>query len=214
MATTRHKLYEQIVRIATGSDQAMASSFERMEVMEAMGQVINKLLKTEAYTAMGDGDVPPNGFVIATYDNVAITQYKTNFSQLILPATPIRLPRNMGVFHIGPVDDPFTSWIPVPSGLYQMISSEPLISDVLGQKSYEVHGNKVTFTSDLTADLITAALVKLVVMDISAYTDFDPLPIPAEMEIDVITGTLEVLGIKVPENDKVDPISESKPVQQ
>jgi hypothetical protein len=217
MATTRHKLYEQIHRILTGGDQAVASPFERLEIIEAIGQVINSLLKAESYAGMTDGDIPPSGLILAHYGGIAVAQYKTNYALATLPAVPVRLPKNMGVFSIGPTDDPFCSYIPVPAGLYQMISEEPLISDVLGQVAYEIRGNKVVFTTNIVAasPSVTAVDMVLVVMDISTLSDTEPLPIPAEMEVQVITGVLQLLGIKPPTNDKVDPVTENKiPVQQ
>lgn len=215
MATTRYKITEQILRLAKGRDASMASTLKHDEVVELVNQVINKRLKVESYAILNEkeltGDIVPNGLVIASYENIAVTQYKTNYSKCTLPATPVRLPKGMGVYHIGGENDPFNSYIPVPAGLWQMVSREPLISDLLGQIGYEVIGNKeVLFTSDLTSltPAVTEVAMRLVVMDISQYTDYEALPVPADMEVDIIRDVLEVLGIKQPADDIVDPISE------
>lgn len=212
MATTKYKIAEQIGRLAKGSDIPAASSLKRQEINELVGQVINQLLKVESYKILNEqtGDIVPHGLVIATYDPVAVTAYKTNYSKATLPATPVRLPKGMGVYHIGGVNDPFNSHIPVPPGLFQMVSEEPLISDLLGQYAYEVHGNEVIWTKNLTTETpaITEVMMRLVVMDISEYDDFAPLPIPADMEIDVIGGVLKILGVKQQPDNKVDPVTE------
>lgn len=210
MPTTKYKISEQILRILKGSDNPNASRTEQEEVTELVGQVINKLLKVEHYQSMTDGDVAPNGFVIATYTAIVVTQYLTNYATCTLPAMPVKLPKDMGLFHIGSPTDPFTSYIPVPSGIYQMVSEEPLISDVLGQVAYERFGLQVIFTTDITTAVpaITTVTIRLVVMDVSQLTDYDPLPIPADMEISVITGVLQILGVEPPPDNKVDPVAE------
>ncbi len=216
MPTTKYKLAEQIGGILRGSDLSAGSSLELPEIMELVGQVINGLLKTEQYNVMNEmaatGSIVPTGLVIATYDNVAVSAYKTDYSIATLPATPVRLPKGMGVFHIGGVNSPFDSYIPVEPGMLQMVSGEPLISDVLGQVAYEVHGNSVVFNKNLTTQspAVTAVFMRLVVMDISAYSDFDPLPIPADMEEKVITGVLKILGMKQEPASVVDPVTDNK----
>ena len=216
MASTKYKISEQIIRLLKGSDQPAASSLEQPEVQQLVGQVINRLLKIESYEILNDraltGDIIPTGLVIATYEDVAVTTYKTNYASCTLPAVPVRLPKGMGVFHIGGVNDPFTSYIPIPAGLHQMISEEPLISDLLGQIGYEVYGNLVVFTRDITVDspAVENVMIRLVVMDVSQLDERDPLPIPASMEADVITEVLKIFGVQAPPDNKVDPVSETK----
>lgn len=209
---TKRGLAEQIIRIIKGSDNPLASSIEFPEVFLLIGQVVNKLLKIEAYTQMNEGDIPPNGLALATYDNQAVSAYKTDYSKVTLPAVPVRLPKNMGVFHISKTDDPFNPFIPIPSGMFGMIRGEAMISDLLGQIGYEVNGNQVIFTKNLLAEspAVSEVLIRLVVLDVSQLTEYDPLPIPADFEIQVITGVLEILGIKQKPDNKVDPISETK----
>lgn len=212
MPTTKFKISEQVIRILKGSDNPNASKVRIQEVIELIGQVVNKLLKAEHYVQMNEGDVVPNAYILATYENVPVTQYKINYSKATLPAVPVRLPKNMGVFHISKTDDPFNPFIPVPSGIFTMVSAEPLISTVLGQIAYEVYGNLIVFTTDLTTAVpaITEVMIRLVVMDVSQLTDYDPLPIPADMEVDVIAGVLKLLGIQAEPENKVDVATETK----
>lgn len=214
MPTTKYKISEQILSILKGSDNPQASSVEMPEVTEMVGQVCNRLLKVENYEVLNDrsGDITPNGLSIATYDAVEVSSYKSRYSTCTLPAMPVRMPKGMGVYHIGHPDDPFTSFIPIPPGIFQMVSEEPLISDVLEQVGYEVHGNLVVFTKDLTgmSPAITEVMIRLVIVDISQLSDFDPLPIPASMEVDVISEVLKIFGVQAAPDNKVDPVSESK----
>lgn len=222
MATTYYKLSEQIIRILKGSDRPVSIAPHPLEVKEMIGQVINQLLKVEGYNSLNDralvdvGDIVPHNLIIATYDNVAVATYKNDYSSLTLPAMPVALPKGMGLFHIGGNDDPFNSYIPIPAGLYQMVSEEPLITDLLGQIGYERHGSLVVFTEDLTARVpaITSVSLKLIVYDLSTYSDYDMLPVPADMEATIISEVLKLLGVQQAPDNKVDPVSEQGKPQQ
>ena len=71
-------------------------------------------------------------------------------------------------------------------GQYGLVAALPGISDFLGQIGYETVGNQAIFHRDITIDGITAVYMRLVVMDLSKYDDYAPLPIPADMESVVV----------------------------
>lgn len=212
---SKYSLAEQIIERAKGAPENQATFMDQPSVQLAIGQVVNAMLKLEAFENLNVkeefGDLVPAGLCMATYENVAINTYKTNYSKLTLPAMPVKLPKDIGCFHIGA--DPFNSWIPIPQGLFQMLAREPLISDVLGQVAYERNGYDVVFTKNLpgqTPAITSAAFVKLLVVDISLLSEFDPLPIPADMEDTVITEVLKRFGIMPPPNNVVDPVADTK----
>lgn len=182
---TIYRLAEECFRLIEGGNPAVASSISINELKIACGQVINQLLKVE-YLQINSkiGEVIPNGSVLGLY-TVPVTKYKDR-SQASLPIKPIKLPRNMGVFSIFPEDEPDKEFIPLQMGQYSLIRSQVGFNDLLGQVGYEVYGDKVIFTKDLTIPRETVNVnMRLVVMDIAAYGDFDILPILPEMEIQV-----------------------------
>lgn len=184
MSTTRYKLIEQIRRrIATG-DPSSAFTPAVEEIREAINQVINSTLKTQFYTeTLAGGETIPEGHVLAYYENVAVTTWN-GISKSVLPAFPVKLPRNMGVYTITKTNDPFTSFIPVPTGQISFVQAQRGMSDLLGQIGYEVRGKEVWYNKDLLAQspAVTAVNMQLVVMDISRYNDYEPLPVQADME--------------------------------
>jgi hypothetical protein len=195
--TTRYKLEEQITRELKGGNTMGGRFPHKMEVFEAINQSINFLLKGEWFAGMNvDGQRVAEGLCLAFYDGITVESYK-NVSRATLPAMPILLPRNLGVYYIGPTNgtdssgssnDLDTPFIPIPAGLKAMLGTEPLISDLMGQYGYEVFGDKVIFTEDLTRESppITQVCMRLLVMDISEYSDYQTLPIPADMEPKII----------------------------
>lgn len=104
------------------------------------------------------------------------------------------------------------SFIPIPAGLQQMLKGEPLLSNLLGQIGYEAHGKDIIFTSDITVLGINYVQARLIVADVSTLGDFDLLPIPADMEIDIIKEVLGLLMARGQNDGLVDSGKDSKGV--
>lgn len=217
---TLYRLAEQAISLIEGGDQKAASSISFGEIKIAVGQVINTLLKTEYFnTNLKLGEVIPNGSVLALFENIAVTSYNGK-SRAELPVKPQMLPRGIGVFAIYPkyklngnyeLDKEF---IPLQMGQGGLLKSQPMISDLLGQVGYEVFGGSVIFTKDIKAlfpDVVLA--MRLAIMDISQYGDFDTLPLPPEYEWAVISEVYKMYSSQPIPNKIVDStVSEDKGV--
>lgn len=206
---TIQRLAEQAMNLIEGGDLAAASSVGYNELKIACGQVINAMLKAEYLTINGKlGEVIPNGSVICLYEGIEV-QSSNGKSQATLPIKPLKLPRNMGVWAVYPRytnDSNYEydkEFIPLQMGHGALIKSQPLLNDLLGQVGYENFGDKLVFTKDikqLFPDVVLA--MRLVVMDISLYSDFDMLPVPPEMEWDIITQVYKMYSTQ-PVPDKI-----------
>jgi len=215
---TLYSISEQVMSFLQGGDSPQAPKFEREEVKRAVVQVINGLIKTQHLTEeMAGGETIPDGSVLAEYDSVPVEKYK-NVSRATLPAMPVKLPLNMGIFHVSKTDDIINGFIPFEPGQLQMIGEEAMISDILGQIGYEPMGKYIIFNKDITTNQaeyrITEVYMKLVVKDLSLYGDFELLPIPSSMEFEVIMGTYQALTGQMPANKKVDVINKQPEVTQ
>lgn len=217
---TRYLLAEQAAKIIHGGDIGVSSDPSIGTLKIAVGQVINKLLKVDYMQSnIPMGELIPNGAVLGLYEGIAVESYNGK-SRASLPVKPQKLPRNMGVWAIYPkwetnedyqLDKEF---IPLQMGQGGLLKSQRLISDLLGQVGYEVFGDKVIFTKDLKAQSQNVVLaMRLVILDIDQYGDWDLLPIPPEMEADVVMAVVEMYkGQGIPDKT-VDPaVSEQKDV--
>jgi hypothetical protein len=199
--STKYRLAEQVQRILSGGDPSAGSRYDIREIMLVIGQVISKKLQLSHFElTVQAGETIPQGLMLATYGDgdVALTpeKYKT-VSKIKLPASPIHLPRNMGVYHIGPYDDPNCGYIPLQTGQFGQVRKLVGMSTLLGQVGYEVRGNEVVFTSDISD---TRIMMMLAVMNIDKYDEFQQLPIPEDMEADVIAATVELMKPRVEPN--------------
>ena len=186
---TRYRLAEQIFGIIEGGDPGAASSISINELIISVGQVINAKQKAEYF----DRNVPmgesiPNGTVLGLYQSVAVVQDGTGYSKCTLPIKPLNLPRNMGVWSVYPAGQQDKEFIPLQMGQINLLRSQPMINDLLGQVGYEVLGETLRFTQDLTNGGTQTATVdmRLAVLDMDQYDDYTMLPIPPEWEWDII----------------------------
>lgn len=219
---TRYSLAEAAASIIHGGKVGVASTPSINTLKVAVGQVINKLLKTDALQMNVNRDMAeriPNGCVLGMYEGIAVSEYNGK-SMATLPIKPMKLPRNMGVWGIYPkwqtngYYDFDKEFIPLQMGQGGLLKSQRLISDLLGQVGYEVFGDKVVFTRNLKAqsqDVVVA--MRLMILDIDQYGDWDLLPIPPEMEADVINAVVAMYAQQGIPDKTVDPsVSEQKNV--
>lgn len=218
---TKYLIGEQIRSRLNGGKGKEAAWADIREVYKAVEQVANSLTKAEAFKViLPAGETIPEGLSLVPYLNVPVTTYMGT-ARAKLPVMPARLIRNMGVFAIGPMkleaDTILNSqFIPVSMGQSSFLQAQPMISDLLGQVGYEVHGTDVIFLSDITAapNNITAVWMKLVVNDFSQYGDFDILPIPADMEADLVEQVYGRFASELAPDKIDDPIAiTQKPVK-
>ena len=71
---TRYRLSEQIFNLLEGGDPKVASSISMNEIIISVGQVVNKMLKTDYFERnIPMGETIPNGAVLGLYENISVT---------------------------------------------------------------------------------------------------------------------------------------------
>lgn len=103
MPTTKQRLAEQILYLLKNGYPKASSTIKLIDIKNNVEQVLNQMFKAEQFSVnMPNGETIPDGLSLLTYDSVPVTRYKNCLSRAQLPAMPIMLPRNMGVFHVSP----------------------------------------------------------------------------------------------------------------
>jgi hypothetical protein len=181
------RLSEEILRMLDGGQIQSASAVSANEVKIAIGQVANSLLKVDYLTVNAKlGETIANGTVLGLYEGITPTSYQTGKSKATLPIKPLKLPRNMGIFSVFLSHEPDNEFIPLQMGQRNLLASQPLINDLLGQVGYENFGLELVFTKDLPLLYPDKTLsMRLAIMDISEYGDYDVLPLLPEHEFQI-----------------------------
>lgn len=209
---TIYRLAESCLSLIEGGDPAAGSSLTFNEIKIACGNVINQLLKTEYFSVnVPTRETIPNGMCLGLYEDIDVFSYNGK-SKATLPIKPMKLPRNMGIWGIYPkysyqgVYEFDKEFIPLQMGQGALINSQPLVNDLLGQVGYENFGMDIIFTKDIKTIYpdITLAM-RLAIMDISLYGDYDPLPILPEQEWQVIQEVYKLYSTQAIPDKIVDP---------
>lgn len=182
---TIFRLAEECLKMLNGGEIQTATDVSLNEIKISIGQVCNSLLKIEHFQINEKmGEKIPNGSVLGLYEGIVPVSWVTGRSKCTLPIKPMKLPRNMGIFSVYRTNAPGDEFIPLQMGQSNLIKSQPMINDLLGQIGYESLGAlDISFTKDLPLLYPDETLsMRLAIMDVSQYGDFDILPILPEME--------------------------------
>ena len=191
--TTIAKLSEQISRIyARYIDKENPNTIvDKREVKLLVVDAIHTILgaKLASQSAKGFIDIPEA--LIATYTNIAVNNASSVYT-CTLPAQPVAASGDMGIYEV--FSDELNPFIPIPKQIMKVMQGTDL--GVLESKIgyFRSSNDKIRFTADPTVSTVT---MRLIINDISKYSDTDILPLPADYNLQVIELVLKTLGLGV-----------------
>lgn len=211
--TTLGALTERIMRLYK-PEMSDDADLEQREVELLVIDSLNALLKmTRMKENMYESDFMPPHALIATYENIPVVEYtaQTTYSTLTLPAYPISLPRDMGIWRIYQKGNVFQQFIPVQSGMLEFYikNKTTSIEQLLGSGdliAYELlDRDTVIFYADnqKVGGVAGTVNVQLLIVDPSNMTEYDNLPAPADMQESIVIRVMEILRGRNPQRDVV-----------
>lgn len=196
--TTKNILAEQIQRLyARFLDKDNPSDvIDLREVKLLINQSINKVLKLQVADSFKAGmvDVPKCNLI--EYTCAVTAETGNNRSYITLPAIPLTLPMDMGIWSIAAATGAMTPYIPIPAQDVLVFQGANL-SYLEGKIGYYLQGKKVYFTKNITLTAngtVTSVVVNLLVSDFGVITDTEALPISPEVESAIIDDVLQIIS--------------------
>lgn len=187
MPTTKRKISEQVQRIYARyiDRENLDPVVYREEIMLAVEQSINSVLQvqTRAVQRVNRSEIPQSSLV----------KYSISVSsnQATLPAFPLNLEYDMGIWEIVDPASPLVLYIPVPMQMAKIMQGT-VVSALEQQVGFYRYGDKIHFLSTPSASTLD---LYLIVSDLSQLNDNDPLPLAADQEYQVIVNTLQLIGL-------------------
>lgn len=196
---------EVIQRAIAGGNVRSSFQVHEADIRAALNRAVAAILKMDAVNVNFQyGTSIPTHHLVATYDDVPVVDADCDRSYAILPATPMAMPMQMGVWRVYNCD--CDSFIPLEPGMMNIASNvkHTAMSAILGDEliAYEVAGTKVTFNKPKETVGETVSM-QLLLMDISALDEYSQLPIPQDMEEAVFNMVRKSLQL-VPKDDSND----------
>ena len=197
--TTLGKLTEQIARVyARYIDKENPNTVVdkreiKLLVVDAIHTILGAKLSDQA--AKGFTDIPEA--LIATYENISVVSAGGAY-KCTLPAQPISAAGDMGVYEV--FSDELNPFIPIPKQIMKVMQGTDLA--VLESKVgyFRSSNDKIRFTADprvndtAWSDTDTVTM-RLIINDITKYSDTDILPLPGDYNLKVIELVLKTLGL-------------------
>jgi hypothetical protein len=202
MATTKYKLAEQAQRILAGGDVTDDFAPTIQELALASGQVMAKLVWLSYQEHKQDGQMGINGQFISAFEDVPVkidANKKLHYSEV--PASPLKLPHDMGIYMVSLMEDQFEPFIPLPNGVLGMLRNQ-LFSNLEGRQGYFVEADRIYYVGMEKSDGITKVLMKLVITGSQLGID-DKFEVSPEMEWDIIRELVALYNpeARMPEDD-------------
>jgi hypothetical protein len=196
--TTKNILSEQIQRLYARfiDKENLSDVIDTREINLLMNQSINKVLKLQVADSFKAGMVDVPKCNLLEYTCAVTADAGNNRSYITLPAIPLTLPMDMGIWSIAAATGAMTPYIPIPSQDVLVFQGANL-SYLEGKTGYYVQGKKVYFTNNITLvanGTVTSVVVNLLVSDFSQIGDNDVLPISPEVESTIIEDVLQTIS--------------------
>lgn len=196
---------ESIQMTMTGGNVRSSFQVHAANIRAALNRAVAQLLNAHAVSVNFQyGSSIPTHHMVATYDSVPVVDSDCDRSYAILPATPMAMPMQMGVWKVGNCD--CDSFVPLEPGMLNVAGKikHTALSAMLGDEliAYEPSGNKVVFNRPKEAIGETVSM-QLLVMDINSMDEYSQLPIPQDMEEAAFRMVRQSLQI-VPHDDSND----------
>ena len=202
MATTKRMISEQILRILNSGDVTMDNSLDLREIMMAIEQERDRLVRMRLFESMQLGQAEIPGDVISHYDNVGIF-LDSNKGMLYsnLPNEPLSLPNDYGVWQISYQKDQYDTFVRMPNGSLGLYNGL-LSSSLGGRKGFFVEGNRVYYNANVDDCCGNKILLKMVINSGNIDEDAN-LPIPADLISEVIKNVVQLYAmVKQMPNDE------------
>lgn len=198
MISTLRTISEQISRLymRTFDRENINPKMNPRELYPLVIQTMNSLLNISAVDKSGAViDIP--SCMIATYTGITV-EGTTGQKYCTLPAIPVKLKHDMGVWGVKPDGQFGGYYIPIPNSMVSLLS-ELEEADLENQNGFYVEGRTIRFIKDPATASLT---IQLLGVDPAVLADTDPLPINADMEKIVIQEVLEILLKRpIPQDD-------------
>ena len=199
---TLNQIASKVIRRLSGGNQSKDSTIDRREVIVAIRNAMNQMLKLELLQKRGQaGDKTLPAQYIATYESLVIVKDTTQEKYTTtIPDSFLSLPYNRGVHVVHKFGEPRTQFI---RRNQPYVSNFIRASKLQGNQGYSVEGNKIVWDQPFTSNLRKSdkVTVKLVIAAPENIGIDDALPILPEQTGEIENMAMQAIDVtRIPED--------------
>jgi hypothetical protein len=184
---------EQAQRIAIRSiaPENVNHTIDKRELYPLIAQLVNQRLNIYSMDADVIGDISIPACAVASYELPVIEDAGKYYSEI--PVMPIRLPRDMGVWSVTPINGEL-DMIPVMPSLLSVLGGTEEI-ELEGNIGYVVSGGRIKYLKkpEIGTDDVEAVVVQLLVYPIDAKNPNSTVPIYADLEAEIVMEAAKII---------------------
>lgn len=191
MATaTKYQLAEQVLRIIAGGHKKPDNPIDIREIMLHADQLRDEYIREDCKPDPITGVITVDPSYVSYYTASVQSDESRSLRYIDLPANPISLPMNQGIYSISPLGSPENQFIPIhPLGSW-MYSGTMADANTLITKYW--NENSVVFFKNLNI-AISNVLVGLVASS-KDILETEPYPISPDAEAVIIRRLLQIFA--------------------
>lgn len=208
MKYTNRIIVDQIIRRINGGDPLPdGGGVHPNDVLAAIGEHRTKAVWEKHFNDRREGEIGIDDSFVVVYEDCAVEFSNSRglyFTEL--PVIPLDLPRGMGLYHVGPMKDPFTQYVIRKPG-HLAISAASDARDLGGIPYCWQEGKKIFFGNVNIADAVVDKVLLKIVPGLEWMDmDSEQIGIPGSMVEAVIEIIVQKLGgqRQVPQDKAVD----------
>jgi hypothetical protein len=196
---TLDAMAEQIQRnyLASVESENIDPTIDRREIYPLIVQLLNSKLSSVEMKEKTYGNILIPTCIMATYRDMPVLD-DDGRKYVDLPAYPIRLPRDMGVWDIQPSGSGWkVSYIPTAPAMMKILGDLEE-SALEGQEGYWIESNRAYFRNTTVP---AAVDIQLLVADYTTMSPSDYLPVYSNLEAEILVDAVQILkggGLRLP----------------
>jgi len=209
MATTKHRLAEQIQRILNSGDISHDNEIDKRELILALEQERDRLIRMRLKESLQQGERTIPGDIVSTFDSIPIRKDKTKkLLYSVLPERPMSLFNDMGITHVSYTADQYNAFIRMKNGSLSLYNGL-LSSDLGGRGGYWMEGDRIYYNKGVD-DCCGNTIILKMILNSGDYDADAVFPIPADLEIEVVRNVVQLYSpMKAAPNDELNDNLES-----
>ncbi len=191
--TSKYKLAEQALRIILGGHPTPDSGVKVQELMIFVSQAFSNIVSSTFFQGKSEGEPYINGSFIYSFKDVKVdkdTELDKFF--VLMPATTVTLPYDIGVFQVSNMKDQAGAFTPVSSG-FEAMTKGLAVQELENEVGYYPEGNRIYFVNMKDTEKSDKVLIKLVA-PLGSLGDEDEITVNDDIQLQIVTMTVELYG--------------------